>query len=201
MALIAAGLARLSLQVTPPSTLLNTRPPDKSRVPVPTYMVVGTCGSSARVRTNSVSLGNGRPVLCALQLAPPSVLLNTPPNDAPAYSVVGVRGSSTTAVIASLVRKLSVQVAPSSILLNTPPVPMCSPACTKAVELSEVAAYSVVGVTGSMVTALVNVSEMPELLSVQLAPAVVLLKMPPAVPAYTTDVILGCAPTDRTSAP
>ena len=76
-----------------------------------------------------------RPELTAVQLAPPSVLLNTPGpalnGDVPAYSVVGVTGSIAKAVMLTLVRPVTVQLSPPSVLLdnrNRPPPVVALPA-------------------------------------------------------------------------
>src|SRR5215475_2723027 len=57
-------------------------------------------GSMARAETEELA---GRPVFIALQVLPVSVLLNTPPPScAPAYSVLGVRGSMASAPMAAV---------------------------------------------------------------------------------------------------
>src|SRR5438477_10376828 len=84
------------IQPAPPSMLLNT-PLLPLPLAVPTYSVVGVCGSTSRP-TILVFGGGGRPALTAIQLFPRSVLLNTPLLIVPAYSVVGVCGSMATPV-------------------------------------------------------------------------------------------------------
>ena len=62
--------------------------------------------------------------MLALQFAPPSVLLNTPPPSVPAKRVLEVEGSMARARTWVLVRPMTLQVSPPSVLLNTPvPVP------------------------------------------------------------------------------
>src|SRR2546425_1109176 len=78
-------------QFPPALALLNT--PYAS---IPKYRMAGVWGSMATACTYARL---GTRVLAALQLAPPLVLLNTPPArlDVPAYSVVDVWGSMATA--------------------------------------------------------------------------------------------------------
>src|SRR6266542_932127 len=54
--------------------------------------------------------GSVRPVLTAVQLPPPSVLLKTPPPDVPAYSVAGFVGSIASARISPPAGPLAVHV-------------------------------------------------------------------------------------------
>src|SRR6266542_4755570 len=83
-----------------------------------------------------------RPVLTAVQLPPPSTLLNTPPPLVPAYTVADVTGSMARALTYRFVRPVltATQLPPPLMLLNTP--------------VQEVPAYTVAGVTGSMARAL-----------------------------------------------
>src|SRR5262245_54818691 len=91
------------------------------------YRVLGSCGATAKALTKAPPspFGRmGRPELAALQLVPPSVLLNNPVVVAP-YSVVVFCGSITRALklrypLGSLGRPVttSFQVAPPSALLK-----------------------------------------------------------------------------------
>src|SRR5579859_3380329 len=64
-----------------------------------------------------ISAASGKPVLAGLQLAPPSVLLNT--LRAAAYSVAGVTGSIVRAEVLAWIVVL-IQLSPPFVLLNTP---------------------------------------------------------------------------------
>src|SRR5262249_2011676 len=76
--------ALLVVQLAPAFVLLLT--PET----LPTYIVVGVCGSMATALVGS----EGSPLLMSVQLAPPSVLLKTYLGvNATAYMVVGVLGS------------------------------------------------------------------------------------------------------------
>src|SRR5262249_28954809 len=122
---------------------------------VAAYSVVPIAGSITSAPMERLVM----PPLNAAQLAPASVLLNTPCPRVPAYRVVGAAGSMTKAETALSDKPTSdcAQLLPPSVLLETPLPP----------------ASTVVGVTGSMV---VNTSEEEGTSSgVQVVPLSVLL--------------------------
>src|SRR5262245_59088677 len=114
------------VQLTPPSALLNTPP---SRTPASgqvarynAYMVLGLCGSIARLEIISWPLPScGSPAFTAVQFAPASVVLNTP-TGVPAYMVPGFCGSifKTVRPVGVGREYTAIQFAPASVVLNTP---------------------------------------------------------------------------------
>src|SRR5688572_18355347 len=68
-----AGVSKFTVVVTAPLTVVCWR--TKTPWPVPAYSVLGDRGSIARALTERLV----RPALSSLQLAPPLVLLKTPP--------------------------------------------------------------------------------------------------------------------------
>jgi hypothetical protein len=71
------------------------------------------------------ALGNvaaGKPLLMAVQLDPPSVLLKTPSVPPPAYTVVLLDGSMARTLAFLIELPRSVQTAPPFVLLKIPPL-------------------------------------------------------------------------------
>ena len=79
----------MGVQVSPPLVLLKTSFSLSAATYTSAYTVVGVVGSTVRIGTVEAL---GSPVLAALQLAPPVVLLYTPCPIVPTYTVVGVAG-------------------------------------------------------------------------------------------------------------
>src|SRR5262245_7821657 len=109
--------ARNTLQLAPPSLLLN------KPSPVAAYIVVGVCGSMAKASTSDIP----KPKFTAFQVCPRSLLLNTPL--APAVTAYMVSGSPGITARENTILKphrpvgglSSSQFLPPSTLLNRPP--------------------------------------------------------------------------------
>ena len=112
---------------------------------MPAYSVVGVEGSTTRDHTILFV----KPLLAAAQLAPPLVLLNTPPPGEPTYTVEGATGSMASGHAKAPPSPLPAkdQLAPPSVLLATPSAPRL--------------AYSVVGVVGWMASPRTRVPASP----------------------------------------
>src|SRR5919199_3371498 len=92
----------------------------------PAYTTDGFTGSTARTSATP-------PVKLACQLSPPSVLLNRVQALSVAYTVLGVSGSTATALTPpDAVRFVDLQLAPPSTLFNTPALVVVSQLFTPA---------------------------------------------------------------------
>src|ERR1051325_10336513 len=120
-------------------------------------MVCGVAGSIASAPT----LRSPRPVLTAVQLAPPFVVLKTPPA-VPTNAFCALVGSTAMArsVELEMPALIGSQVAPPSVVLNTPPPPD---------GVDSEAAYTVPETVGATATASMVWPSMPLLILVQLA--------------------------------
>src|SRR6185503_7531015 len=101
-----------------------------------------------------------RPLLTALQVLAPSVLLKTPPPKVPTYKIFALLGSTTIELTEVLVRPVLLgtnQLLPPLTLLNTPGTP-------------GVPTYMICGFVTLMTTLLLKVVVSPVLLGVQLLP-------------------------------
>src|SRR5438132_1026896 len=114
------------------------------------------------------------PVLTALQLVPPFVLLNTPPCS-PAYTILGPARSVARALTNRSVIPIwsGLQLTPPFVVFTTPPKGTPAKGVAK-----DIPAYIVLGTRGSIANALINTFVNPVLAAFQLAPAVVVLKTP-----------------------
>src|SRR5262245_38078957 len=117
--------------------------------------------------------GASSPALTAVHVAPPLVLLKSPPVRVPAYiALVGTACTLSVFTSGAVSPPLTgVQLAAASTLLNTPP-PL-------------VPAYTVDEFRGSAISASMTRFVSPVFIAVQVFPSSVDLKTPPTVPAYT----------------
>src|SRR5207248_8371005 len=130
--------AFIGLQLSPAFSLLNMKAPGPQQGKPNVYSVLGLCGLIARPLTTNPPGKFGT----ALQLAPPSVVLNSPAVAVPAYTVAGFCGSITSEFTTIPPGRFgspaftAFQLAPPSVVLNSP--------------APDAPAYNVPGLAGSI---------------------------------------------------